>query len=121
MKHTLHVQEFADRLTLAVYQIRLNEGKNISIVQDELGYALGKSGGSMIEYWRKGKAIPSKLEDKKILTREIVNRGSVDRAWTARFLEVIDYFDPDGLLEELFPAASKNGDAPTIDKKQPYQ
>ena len=74
MKHTLHIKEFAKKLKEAVYQIGLNEDKNLSIVQDELGYALGKSGGSMIEYWRKGKAIPSKSEDKEMFKGvELIN------------------------------------------------
>ena len=41
---------FAQLLTEAIYQIRLLEHKNISIVQDEVGYSIGREGGSPIEY-----------------------------------------------------------------------
>jgi hypothetical protein len=45
-------EQFAQLLTEAVHRIRFRESKTIQIVQDELGYALGRDGGSMIEYWR---------------------------------------------------------------------
>ena len=51
-------EKFARLLTEAVHKIRIHESKTIKktirIVQDELGYALGREGGSCIEYWRKG-------------------------------------------------------------------
>lgn len=45
---------FAQMLTEGIYRIRLKEAKTVRAIQDELGYALGRNGGSAIERWRKG-------------------------------------------------------------------
>ncbi|MCB0164068.1 MAG: ATP-binding protein, partial [Anaerolineae bacterium] len=73
-----------------VHLIRLRESKTIQIVQDELGYFLGREGGSSIEYWRKGH-IPPSLADVEKLGQEIVRRGSLDRGWLEKFLTSADH------------------------------
>ncbi|MEM7116515.1 MAG: tetratricopeptide repeat protein [Chloroflexota bacterium] len=108
MAHRLHALKFAKLLTEAVQKIRIKENKTVAIVQDELGFALGKTGGSMIEHWRKGKALPSKIEDIKILAFEIRRRGKYNRAWMSEFIRVSDHPDPDSLLSELFPQESQS-------------
>jgi len=55
-------KEFGRLLTEAVYIIRARTGKPIKTIHDELGYAIGRNGGSCIEYWRSGH-IPSKIDD----------------------------------------------------------
>ncbi len=69
-------RKFADSLTDAIRRIKIREHKTISAIQDELGYALGKKGGSSIEYWRKGR-VPAKASDLEMLARELVQRGGL--------------------------------------------
>lgn len=95
-------EKFAELLTEGVYRIRIIESKTIQILQDELGYAIGRDGGSAIEYWRKGH-IP-KLSEVENLAREIVKRGQLERAWLEQFLDSADHPAVNGLCDELFPA-----------------
>ncbi len=97
-------RRFAQLLTEGVYHIRRRESKHIQVVQDELGYALGRSGGSVVEYWRKGH-LPSTHQDIEGLARELVRRGGFDEAWLAQFLESAGYADPTHLYEEYFHAS----------------
>ena len=53
-------EEFGRLLSEAIHTLKEHQGKSIAIVQDELGYALGRKGGSAIEYWRSG-ALPANL------------------------------------------------------------
>ena len=79
-------EKFARCLSVAIDLIKHKQGKNIAVIQDELGYALGRKGGSAIEYWRKGH-IPANLEDIKILAEELVaKRGLENRDMVVRFL-----------------------------------
>lgn len=83
-------QKFALLLSEAVHNIRLRQSKatkkTIGIIQDELGYALGREGGSCIEYWRKGN-IPATLADLENLGRELVKRGGLNPEELKQFLE----------------------------------
>lgn len=100
--------KFAELLTEGIYRIRLTQSKTIQAIQDELGYALGREGGSAIEYWRKGH-IP-KLTEVERLGREIVNRSNLQRAWLEQFLDSADYPKTSRLCDELFPLQnSANG------------
>ncbi len=94
--------KFAQLLTEAIYQIRLLEHKNISIVQDEVGYAIGRDGGSPIEYWRKGH-IPKEREEIERLSEVLINRGKVDQEWLAEFLDSSGYIAPEALIRHHFP------------------
>jgi len=96
--------QFARLLTEAVYRIRYLESKSIQAVQDELGYALGKTGGSSIEYWRKG-YIPTKAADVEQLAVEIVQHSDFSREWVSQFLSSAGFPDPDDLLDRLFGPA----------------
>jgi hypothetical protein len=71
-------ERFAQLLTQAIYRIRFRESKLIQAVQDELGYDLGKAGGSAVEYWRKGH-IPSRMHELEDLTRALARRGGLPR------------------------------------------
>lgn len=95
-------ESFARLLTEAVYQIRHQESKNLQAIQDELGYALGKKGGSSIEYWRKGN-LPAKTADIEALTELVVTRGGFQRAWAAAFLASARHPNPSLFLGQLFP------------------
>jgi len=102
------VGKFAQLLTEGVHRIRLREAKTIQVVQDELGYVLGRVGGSAVEYWRKGH-IPPSTADIETLAREIVGRGGLERTWLEQFLSSCDYPYPLHLCEQLFPNSVSNG------------
>ena len=76
---------FAQLLTEGIYSIRLHESKPIQVIQDELGFALGRDGGSPIEYWRRGYQ-PSKLADLELLAQLIQQRGKLQPDWLETFL-----------------------------------
>jgi hypothetical protein len=102
----LSPEAFGHLLTEAVYRIRSIEGKSIAIVQDELGYALGReTGGSPIEYWRKNH-IPTSPAEIEQLVREIVRRTDLGRTWIEAFLKSAAYPEWKTLCDELFPPLS---------------
>lgn len=107
--------KFAQLLTAAIYKIRIVESKTIrkkiGIVQDELGYALGREGGSCIEYWRKGH-IPADLADLEQLTRALVERGGLNQPEVKQFLLSAAYPNPDSLEAELFHPSGESQPAP---------
>lgn len=88
-------ETFARLLTEAVYTIRLHEGKTLQIIQDELGYALGRQGGSTIDYWRRGH-LPARLDDLQKLTKVLVEKEFIDDRWAAKFL-IAGGYPADGL------------------------
>ena len=105
----VYPEKFAQLLTEGVHRVRIGESKAIQVVQDELGYALGREGGSAVEYWRKGH-VP-RLNEVELLAREIVRRGHLDRSWLEKFLQSAGHPTPKPLCEELFgstPNASPN-------------
>ena len=81
---------FADLLSAAIHATKRREGKPIAVIQDELGYAIGKQGGSMVEFWRKGN-LPGRRQDLEALARLLVVRGKMDRAWLRDLLDAADY------------------------------
>jgi len=109
--------KFAQLLTEAIYRIRIRESrglrKTIRIVQDELGFALGRDGGSSVEYWRKGH-IPATLDDLEELARELVRRGGLDRAELQQFLASADHPSWIRLGDELFPPSYVEELAPFV-------
>lgn len=98
--------EFGTLLTEAVYRIRSlesREGKSIQILQDELGYAIGRdSGGSAIEHWRKGN-VPAQQRELEALAREIMRRADFDRAWLLRFLSCGRHPHPQQACDQIRP------------------
>jgi len=95
-------ERFALLLTEGVKRISIRERKTISLVHDELGYAIGREGGSAIEYWRKGH-IPAEQSDVEKLAREITRRSGPGRKWLEQFLDSSGYSDLMDLCDELFP------------------
>lgn len=95
-------ETFRELLTKAIYRISACEsGKPIGVIQDELGYALQKRGGSAIDYWRQGN-LP-KSSDVEKLAREIVKRSDLGVVWLQQFLESANFPYPQGMCQELFP------------------
>ncbi|MEW5958923.1 MAG: ATP-binding protein [Chloroflexota bacterium] len=96
--------KFADLLTTAVRTIAARTNKTIASVQDELGYALGRAGGSSIEYWRKGH-IPADLADLEKLAGELVRRQGFTQEDCEQFLRSADHPEPTAGARQFFPAA----------------
>jgi tetratricopeptide (TPR) repeat protein len=96
-------ERFAQLLTQGIQRIRAREGKPIRVIQDELGYELGREGGAAVEHWRKGR-LPPHLADVEQLARAIVKRGILDRAWLEEFLQSAGHPLPAIVSAELFPA-----------------
>lgn len=94
-------EEFARLLSEGVYRIKIQQAKSIQIIQDELGYALGRQGGTAVEHWRRGN-IPADLADLENLARELVKRGRLDQRWLEQFLLYGRHPDPQTLVTELF-------------------
>ena len=95
-------REFGQLLTEGIRHICAREGKQTQVVEDELGYAVGRRGSSAIRYWRQGHRPPDS-SIVEVLAREIVQRGRVGRSWLERFLRSGDYTDLHTLCNELFP------------------
>jgi len=98
--------KFGDKLTEGIYAIKqCQDNKKISIIEDELGYALGYKGGSAVERWRRG-YLPPTVEKLEKLTGLIFERtcGALGRAWFEKFLQSADHPYSESILEELFPA-----------------
>ena len=95
-------QEFAKLLTEALKHVKHLEGKKIAVIQDELGYALGReSGGSSIEYWRKGNR-PASLEDLEKLCQQLYQRTHFERSWFEQFLVSGGHPYPQAFCDRLF-------------------
>lgn len=97
---------FARLLTEAIYRIRNQESKSVGIIQDELGYALGKKGGASVEHWRKGN-VPTRQTEMEALAREIIRRCNLGPAWLKNFLDSAGYLQTTQLYDELFPDVSE--------------
>ena len=111
-------KKFAEILTTAVRTIAARENKTIASVQDELGYALGREGGSAIEYWRKG-YLPAKTSDIEQLARQLVQRqGIQDFKKLEHFLYSADHPHPQPLLDQLKPFFDKTLPATPIQTPQ---
>lgn len=93
-------ERFAELLTQAVKQINLNTGKTIRLIQDELGYALGRKGGSAIEHWRK-KNVPRKLADVEKLAKELFAREGLTIKMVEDFLVSAGHPNPQDFSETL--------------------
>ena len=95
-------RDFGKLLTEGIRYVCAREHKPMQIVQDELGYAVGHQGSSVIRYWRQGH-LPSKPSEVETLARVIVQRGHVSRGWLERFMFSANFPDAVGLCDELFP------------------
>jgi tetratricopeptide (TPR) repeat protein len=96
---------FAELLTAGLHRVKAVEGRTIQVIQDELGYLLGREGGSIVEYWRKGH-LPLRIADVDLLGRTLVQRGQLDRDWLTAFLAAGGHPAPDRVCDELFAAVA---------------
>ena len=105
-------ERFARLLTQAVRRITLLSDSKIQVVQDELGYALGReAGGSSIEYWRKGH-VPARVAELESLAQELAKRGGLtDPRELEQFLSHADHPNPAGLIAEMLPTLHRDSPA----------
>ena len=109
---------FSELLTKAVRTIADRENKTVASVQDELGYALGReTGGSCIEYWRKGH-IPADPREVEKLAGELVKRAGFSPGECEQFLRCARYPYSKSVLDELPPSLAKE---PTIREWAPAE
>lgn len=96
----------ADLLFRAINRIAYMENKTKQIVYDELGYALGRQGGSAIQYWVYHHRTPSRLEDVENLARIIKRRnGWESDADLQAYLEYAGHPTPDYLSRQIMGAS----------------
>lgn len=101
---------FRELLNDGIYRIKQLETKPISVIQDELGYAIGKkTGGSSIEHWRKG-FIPGELSDLAALVKEIVRRTDLGTAWALDLLNAAQFPYAEQFCQELLDTSSSTAD-----------
>ena len=111
---------FADLLTEAIYKIKAQSGKNIAIIQDELGYTLKREGGSFIAFLRKGN-VPAELQDTEQLAFELIQRGGLERNSCTRLLLSAGHPEMEALIETWFgPDAVPRRARPSIDQLAPF-
>jgi hypothetical protein len=61
-------KRFGQLLKVAVRKIALHQNKNIALVQDELGYQIGRdSGGVPIQFWERGHIPPQPEETERLI------------------------------------------------------
>jgi hypothetical protein len=95
---------FGNLLTKAVYRIATEERKTIGSVQDELGYAIGRTAaGSPIEYWRKG-YVPAQSTEVERLAMALYQRGGLRNSTEVQtFLHYAGHPDVIGCSERILP------------------
>ena len=114
-----NAQQFSALLSDALHQIKKREAKPIHVIQDEIGYALGRSGGSVIEDWRKGEHMPQKIRDVEKLATILVTRGSLSSAWFDQYVQANGYdTELAALRYRLFP---EEGAQQIAEKSAPFQ
>lgn len=67
-------QQFSIILSRALDRIAFLQSKSKMILYDEIGYAMGRSGGSAIQYWLYHQKIPAKLSELELLVQLIYER-----------------------------------------------
>jgi len=103
MLHT--VDTFAQLLTQAIHRAACRQSQKIGAAQEELGCALGRASGSVIEHWRKGHT-PSRAADIETLARELVRRGGLEnREQLREFLHSAGVPVLLALCDEIFPSS----------------
>lgn len=118
---------FSILLQKAISRIAHRKSKRKQIVYDELGYAIGREGGSPLQYWAYHRAVPANLNDLEELTRAIAeNDGWEDPADLEQFLKAANHPYPERLCREIFPPGppgntkAAENDEPPPDDDRPF-
>jgi tetratricopeptide (TPR) repeat protein len=86
----------------AIGSIAACEGKNMPVVEEELGHQIGLAPASIQRY--KAGHIPPETRTIEILAGAAVQRGYLNREWLRSFLQTAGYSSPEHLIERLCPA-----------------
>lgn len=92
---------FGRLLRMAVNGIAAYEGKHAPAIEDELGQQIGLSAAAIQRY--KAGHLPPEPRTVQLLAAAAVQRGHLDRAWLAEFLDAAAHPAPRAILDELFP------------------
>lgn len=79
---------FAGALRKAVDYLAFHENKKRQLIYDELGYSIGREGGSAVSYWAYRQRIPFHISEVEMLARAITQRGGWEDA--ADLFEFLD-------------------------------
>lgn len=114
--------QFGKMLTEAIRIIQGCEEKSVEIIQDELGYALGKKGGSSVERWRQG-FLPPNLSELQLLAQEIIRRSChrLDEKWLVVFLKSANHPSPEAFAKKNFPSPPPPKPDPPQFKLEPQE
>ena len=93
--------KFSQLLTAAIRTVKARTGKKIEIIQDEIGYELGRNGGSYIAYLRKNN-LPSDFESLELLTRHLISLQALDAQLSRDLLESGGHPEADSLVHHWF-------------------
>jgi len=99
---------FAELLTEAVRRIKAGEDKNLDVIQDELGFALGREGRSYLHYLRKGH-LPATPDDLAQLAAALVGRKGLDQVGCEAFLRAGGHPDANAIAARWFDISNKEG------------
>ena len=106
----LREKSFQELLSEAIHTIKKLEGKNIAIIHDEIGYALGLKGGSAVENWRKEQNNPPNLPTLQALAKIIYARTNkqLDEVWFEKFFSKAGHLLSTEMHQELFGSGKRN-------------
>ncbi len=106
-------QAFAALLSKAIYRIAIESDacRDIGRIQDEVGYAIGRdTGGSAIEYWRKGN-VPANAAEVEQLALELCHRAGLHAARELQlFLRYAALPDAAQVSARVWGACHREGD-----------
>jgi len=94
---------FGRLLRGAINSIAAYEGKSTAAVEDELGAAIGLSGGAIQRY--KAGSLPPEPRTIQILAEAAIQRGYLGRAWLQRFLHAAQFPNAADLTTRLVGAS----------------
>ncbi len=106
-------KRFAEALRRAIDTIAFKENKKKQSIHDELGFELGRDGGSAVAYWLYHEQIPARLSDVEELARAVALRNGWDsREHLLQFLEGAEHPEAQVLSRRIFPPG--NGHTPPL-------
>ncbi len=109
---------FKRLLDKSVQRVKLEAGIDIGIIEDELGFTLGRHGRSYVQYLRKGH-LPTE-KDLEALTCWLVSRQGLDKQGCEQFLRSAKHSAPKHFTDQLFPSPAPMIKHKPADLSSPY-
>jgi hypothetical protein len=105
--------QFSKTLRRALDRVAFLEGKTGQMIFDEIGYAMGRSGGSPLQYWVYHKKAPARLEDIEALARILTQRkGWEKESDLSAFLHLAGHPAADLLAQQILYTGTSVADSP---------